>query len=279
MSYKEAVQAASKQATARGYESKRAEWLLLDLLDWSLTDYVLHMQDTMPEEHERLYQQAVERMLTGEPIQYITGFQSFLGEKFQVDERCLIPRPETEEVLMYFLERLPKQSVVADIGTGSGILAVSLKRLEPSLTVYASDLYEGPLTIAEANAKLHQTEITFIQGSDLEPYIKQGIRLDGLISNPPYIDESESVDMAETVLNYEPHQALFADEQGLAIYRAIIEKLPYVLNDQALVVFEIGYNQGAVLKTMIETMYPKVQVEVVADINQNDRIVAFKWST
>lgn len=278
MSYKEAVQAASKQATVKGYEPKRAEWLLLDLLDWSLTDYVLHMQDTMPAEHERLYQQAVERMLTGEPIQYITGFQSFLGEKFEVDERCLIPRPETEEVLMYFLERLPKQSVVADIGTGSGILAVSLKRLEPSLTVYASDLYEGPLTIAEANAKKHQTEITFVQGSDLEPYIEQGICLDGLISNPPYIDESESIDMADTVLDYEPHQALFAEEQGLAVYRAIIEKLPHVLNDQALVVFEIGYNQGAVLKTMIETMYPKIQVDVIADINQNDRIVAFKWS-
>ncbi|RIN78753.1 peptide chain release factor N(5)-glutamine methyltransferase [Staphylococcus simulans] len=278
MSYKEAVQAASKQATAKGYEPKRAEWLLLDLLDWSLTDYVLHMQDKMTAQHERLYQQAVERMLTGEPIQYITGFQSFLGEKFEVDERCLIPRPETEEVLMYFLERLPKQSVVADIGTGSGILAVSLKRLEPSLTVYASDLYEGPLTIAEANAKKHQTEITFVQGSDLEPYIEQGICLDGLISNPPYIDESESIDMADTVLDYEPHQALFAEEQGLAVYRAIIEKLPHVLNDQALVVFEIGYNQGAVLKTMIETMYPKIQVDVIADINQNDRIVAFKWS-
>lgn len=278
MNYKEAVQAAAQQATAKGYEPKRAEWLLLDLLDWSLTDYVLHMQDEMTTQHEQLYQQAVARMLTGEPIQYITGFQSFLGEKFNVDERCLIPRPETEEVLMYFLERLPKQSVVADIGTGSGILAVMLKRLEPSLKVYASDLYEGPLEIAQSNAKLLQTEITLMQGSDLEPYIEQGIRLDGLISNPPYIDESESVDMTDTVLDYEPHQALFAKEHGLAIYRAIVEKLPQVLNDQALVVFEIGYNQGAVLKQMIETMYPQLKVDVIADINQNDRIVAFKWS-
>lgn len=278
MSYKEAVQAASKQATAKGYEAKRAEWLLLDLLDWSLTDYVLHMQDEMTSQHERLYQQAVERMLTGEPIQYITGFQSFLGEKFEVDKRCLIPRPETEEVLMYFLERLSKHSVVADVGTGSGILAVSLKRLEPSLTVYASDLYKGPLEIAKKNAEMHQTTLTFLQGSDLEPYIEQDIRLDGLISNPPYIDESESALMTDTVLEYEPHQALFAQEQGLAIYRAMIEKLPYVLNDQALVVFEIGYNQGAALKTMIETMYPEIQVDVIADINQNDRIVAFKWA-
>lgn len=277
MSYKEAVQAASKQAIAKGYEAKRAEWLLLDLLDWSLTDYVMHMQDEMTTQHEQLYQQAVERMLTGEPIQYITGFQSFLGEKFQVDERCLIPRPETEEVLMYFLERLPKQSVVADVGTGSGILAVSLKRMESSLTVYASDLYEGPLEVAKTNAQRHQTNLTFLQGSDLDPYLEQGIRLDGLISNPPYIDESESVLMTDTVLEHEPHQALFADEQGLAIYRAMVEKLPYVLNDQALVVFEIGYQQGAALKEMIETMYPKVQVDVVADINQNDRIVAFKW--
>ena len=93
---------ASQQATARGFESKRAEWLLTDLFEWSFTDYVMHMNEPIPDDKYALFQSAVQRMLTGEPIQYITGSQSFLGEKFQVDARCLIPRPETEEVFMHF---------------------------------------------------------------------------------------------------------------------------------------------------------------------------------
>ncbi|MGV3129138.1 peptide chain release factor N(5)-glutamine methyltransferase [Staphylococcus sp. IVB6181] len=277
MSYKEAVQAAAKQAVARGFESKRAEWLLLDLLDWSLADYVLKMNDTMTKAHRAAYQAAAERMLTGEPIQYITGFQSFYGERFKVDARCLIPRPETEEVLLHFMNQLSNSDSVADIGTGSGIIAVMLKLLKPDLTVYATDLFEGPLEIARANAAMHQTDITFLQGSDLSPLIEQNIRLDGLISNPPYIDQAESIDMAETVVDYEPHQALFAKEHGLAIYRAIIEKLPQVLNDNAVVVFEIGYNQGEVLKALIQSIYPSIEVDVIQDINQNDRIISFIW--
>ncbi|WP_114602939.1 peptide chain release factor N(5)-glutamine methyltransferase [Staphylococcus sp. EZ-P03] len=277
MSYKEAVQSAAKQAVARGFESKRAEWLLLDLLDWSLADYVLKMNDTMTETHRSAYQAATERMLTGEPIQYITGFQSFYGERFKVDARCLIPRPETEEVLLHFMNQLSNGDCVADIGTGSGIIAVMLKLLKPDLTVYATDLFEGPLEVARANAAMHQTDITFLQGSDLSPLIEQNIRLDGLISNPPYIDQAESIDMAETVVDYEPHQALFAKEHGLAIYRAIIEKLPLVLNDNAVVVFEIGYNQGEVLKALIQSIYPSIEVDVIQDINQNDRIISFIW--
>ncbi|WP_105994339.1 peptide chain release factor N(5)-glutamine methyltransferase [Staphylococcus simulans] len=277
MSYKEAVQAAAKQAVARGFESKRAKWLLLDLFDWSLADYVLKMNDTMTEAHRAAYQEATDRMLTGEPIQYITGFQSFYGERFKVDARCLIPRPETEEVLMHFMNQLSNGDSVADIGTGSGIIAVMLKLLKPDLTVYATDLFEGPLEVARANAAMHQTDITFLQGSDLSPLIEQNIRLDGLISNPPYIDQAESIDMAETVVDYEPHQALFAEEHGLAIYRAIIEKLPQVLNDNAVVVFEIGYNQGEVLKALIQSIYPSIEAEVIQDINQNDRIISFIW--
>ncbi|MCD8916193.1 peptide chain release factor N(5)-glutamine methyltransferase [Staphylococcus simulans] len=277
MSYKEAVQAAAKQAVARGFESKRAEWLLLDLFDWSLADYVLKMNETMTEAHRAAYQEATDRMLTGEPIQYITGFQSFYGERFKVDARCLIPRPETEEVLLHFMNQLSNGGRVADIGTGSGIIAVMLKLLKPDLTVYATDLFEGPLEVARANAAMHQTDITFLQGSDLSPLIEQNIRLDGLISNPPYIDQAESIDMAETVVDYEPHQALFAEEHGLAIYRAIVEKLPQVLNDNAVVVFEIGYNQGEVLKALIQSIYPSIEAEVIRDINQNDRIISFIW--
>ncbi|RTX83004.1 protoporphyrinogen oxidase [Staphylococcus piscifermentans] len=270
---------ASQQATARGFESKRAEWLLTDLFEWSFTDYVMHMNEQIPDDKYALFQSAVQRMLKGEPIQYITGTQSFLGEKFQVDERCLIPRPETEEVFMHFQTHCKQNAVVADIGTGSGILAVMLKLLRPDLEVYATDLYDGPLEIAQQNAKAHHTNVTFLKGNALEPIVERNIRLDGLISNPPYIDFAEAADMTETVLDFEPHQALFADNQGLAVYIAIIEQLPFVMNEKSLVVFEIGYEQGTVLKAIIEDKYPHLNVEVIADINNNDRIVSFYWTS
>ncbi|WP_206125360.1 peptide chain release factor N(5)-glutamine methyltransferase [Staphylococcus debuckii] len=279
MTYREAVLQASQQATARGFESKRAEWLLTDLFEWSFTDYVMHMNEPIPDDKYALFQSAVQRMLTGEPIQYITGTQSFLGEKFQVDARCLIPRPETEEVFMHFKAHCKHNAVVADIGTGSGILAVMLKQLRPDLEVYATDLYDGPLKIAQQNAKVHHAEVTFLKGNALEPIVERNLRLDGLISNPPYIDFAEAAEMTETVLDFEPHQALFADHQGLAVYIAIIEQLPLVMNEKSLVVFEIGYEQGDVLKSIIEDKYPHINVEVIADINNNDRIVSFYWTS
>lgn len=279
MTYKEAVSKASKQAIAKGFEPKRAEWLMMDLFDWSFTDYVMRREENISDDELEQFNDAAERMLSGEPIQYITGFQTFLGEKFKVDNRCLIPRPETEEVLLHFKERCQQGAVVADIGTGSGIIAVMLKQLRPDLKVYATDLYDGPLEVAKQNAHVHHAEITFLKGNALEPLVDNNIRLDGLISNPPYIDFADASEMAETVLDFEPHQALFAENHGLAIYAAIIEQLPYVMNDNAIVVFEIGFEQGAVLKRMIERKYPHIEVEVIADINSNDRIVSFQWNS
>lgn len=279
MNYKEAVTKAQKEATKLGFETKRAEWLMMDLFDFTLTDYVMHMHDTMSVEDQTRYEQAVSRMLSGEPIQYITGYQTFAGEKFKVDERCLIPRPETEEVLMYFIDHIKDFGTVADIGTGSGILAIMLKLLRPKLDVYASDLLDGPLSIAQKNAENHQVDLTFIKGSDLDPFIEKGIQLDGLISNPPYIDFSEMDEMDKTVINYEPHSALFAENQGLAIYHAILSKLPKVMKEESLVVFEIGYQQGVALKEMVLQMYPNLEVNVIKDINQNDRILSFEWKS
>lgn len=270
---------ASEEAVAKGFEPKRAEWLLMDLFDWSFTDYVMKREEKVSDDELKRFNDAVDRMLSGEPIQYITGFQTFLGEKFTVDYRCLIPRPETEEVLMHFIERCQQGDVVADIGTGSGIIAVMLKQLRPDLKVYATDLYDGPLQIAQQNADAHHTEITFLKGNALEPLVENNIRLDGLISNPPYIDFADASEMTETVLDYEPHQALFAENHGLAIYAAIIEQLPFVMQNGAIVVFEIGFEQGPTLKRMIEEKYPHIEVEVIADINGNDRIVSFQWKS
>lgn len=235
-------------------------------------------QNEIPTEMEQnVLDNAFERLYRGEPVQYIVGFQSFYGEVFDVNQHCLIPRPETEEVMLHFLNELPDNSRVADIGTGSGNIPVMLKKLNQSLTVYATDISLEALKVAKSNAKKHEVDINFLHGDTLRPLIEQQITVDGLISNPPYIDRKEIDIMTTSVVNYEPDHALFADDNGLAIYKSILEDLPHVLNDNAKVVFEIGFNQGEILKTIIESMYSHIDVKIIQDINSKDRIISFNW--
>lgn len=277
VNYKDKLQEAIQLTLDKGYEQTRAEWLLLDLFKWSRTDYLIHREEQMSQADIAKFDLALHRMLSGEPIQYIVGFQSFYGYNFEVDNNCLIPRPETEEVMLHFLNQCHHQDTVADIGTGSGAIAITLKLLKPDLKVLATDLYEDTLNVARNNATLHQQEIQFLQGDALKPLIDNNIKVDGLISNPPYIDECEARDMDDTVLKYEPHHALFAENEGYAIYEGILKDLPQVMKEQGHVVFEIGYNQGNQLKALINSMYPDKLVKVIRDINGNERIVSFKW--
>lgn len=277
VNYKDKLQEAIQLTLDKGYEQTRAEWLLLDLFKWSRTDYLIHREEQISQADIAKFDLALHRMLSGEPIQYIVGFQSFYGYNFEVDNNCLIPRPETEEVMLHFLNQCHHQDTVADIGTGSGAIAITLKLLKPDLNVLATDLYEDTLNVARNNATLHQQEIQFLQGDALKPLIDNNIKVDGLISNPPYIDECEARDMDDTVLKYEPHHALFAENEGYAIYEGILKDLPQVMKEQGHVVFEIGYNQGNQLKALINSMYPDKLVKVIRDINGNERIVSFKW--
>lgn len=277
VNYKDKLQEAIQLTLDKGYEQTRAEWLLLDLFKWSRTDYLIHREEQMSQADIAKFDLALHRMLSGEPIQYIVGFQSFYGYNFEVDNNCLIPRPETEEVMLHFLNQCHHQDTVADIGTGSGAIAITLKLLKTDLNVLATDLYEDTLNVARNNATLHQQEIQFLQGDALKPLIDNNIKVDGLISNPPYIDECEARDMDDTVLKYEPHHALFAENEGYAIYEGILKDLPQVMKEQGHVVFEIGYNQGNQLKALINSMYPDKLVKVIRDINGNERIVSFKW--
>ncbi|PTI14243.1 peptide chain release factor N(5)-glutamine methyltransferase [Staphylococcus warneri] len=277
VSYKDYLANAISLAKEKDYEQTRAEWLLLDTFNWSRTDYLIHMNDEMSVADKAKLGLNLQRMLSGEPIQYIVGFQSFYGYRFTVSDRCLIPRPETEEVMLHFLNLCNEGDAIADIGTGSGVLGITLKKLKPTLSVIATDLYEDALEVARLNAEQHGENIDFIQGNALKPLIERNIKVNGLISNPPYIDVKEVKDMAKTVVDYEPHQALFAKSQGYAIYQSILNDLPKVLLPGAHVVFEIGYNQGQTLKEIVNDMYPDKAVAIYKDINQLDRILEIKW--
>ena len=278
-SYSDVFQQAQSDAEIYGVEHASVEWLFFELLDWRRNDFIMKKDAAMPENEQTEFKRGMQRLLQGEPVQYILGYQYFYGERFKVNPSCLIPRPETEEVMLHFVKQLRPHARVVDIGTGSGNLPIMIKHLAPSTEVFATDISTEALQVARANAAEHEVDIEFLEGNTLEPLIEQGIKVDGLISNPPYISEDELEVMGESVRRYEPQLALFAEERGLAIYHKILKELPQVLNPEAVVTFEIGYLQGERITQLIHALYPWLNVEVVQDINGNERIASFVWTS
>ncbi|PWZ70566.1 peptide chain release factor N(5)-glutamine methyltransferase [Staphylococcus pseudintermedius] len=278
MNYKEWRQQAEQQMVVKGYEPNAIQWFMMDTLQWSRTSLILNEMTPMAESTLKQLNDGLSQLLTGMPVQYVVGQSEFYGRQFKVNSDVLIPRPETEEVVHYFLTQLAAAKVVADIGVGSGAIAITLKAERPELRVIATDISFQALAVARENAQRLQRDITFLQGNALQPLIDQDVRLDGLISNPPYIGKHERTLMDNSVIQYEPHVALFATQEGYQVYAAILRDLPHVMQDGAPVVFEIGFQQGAQLTRMMQQLYPHITPEVINDINGHARIFHFKWT-
>lgn len=221
-----------------------------------------------------VFEKSVHEHVKGTPIQYIIGSEEFYGRTFIVNEAVLIPRPETEELVYETLKRVkrlpegPKR--LADIGTGSGAIAITLKLEAPSLQVFASDIAKDSLEVAKENASRLGANVEFYRGDLLQPFQET---LDVVISNPPYIPVGDITTMSEVVTEHEPHRALFAGEDGLDFYRRFMVELPRVLAPVALVGFEIGAGQGKAVAELFQKAFQEVKVEIVNDINGKDRMV------
>src|SRR5699024_651042 len=260
-----------KALSARGLETSRADWLLEDISGLSRTQILLKQQEPVPDNILKKFLTYRERMYLGEPVQYIVGFAEFYGRKFIVNNDVLIPRPETEELVLQTLNTINQhEQTVCDIGTGTGAIAISLKKERTNLNVIATDISDDALKVAKENARLNQAEIEFLQGDALKPLINNGIKIDVLLSNPPYISYEEKVEMSETVLEYEPHLALFTQNNGLAIYKRILNDLDKVMKKDGLVIFEIGHLQGEILKSYIHEHYKVKNLAIIKDINQKN---------
>lgn len=268
---------AEKQLTARGLDPRVATLVFQDLFNLHGIAFTLSLSEKITEERQQQYDAAIDRVLTGEPFQYVVGFAHFYGETFQVTEDVLIPRFETEELVELLLNREPKEGLtIVDIGTGSGAIGLSLAK-QSSNTVYVTDKFASTLEVAKANGKaLGIDNVTFLAGDIFEPLIERDIKVDVLVSNPPYIGLEERDVMSEST-RYEPESALFASNDGLYFYQRMIDHLHEVLNPGGRVYFEIGYRQGKAIQEYVSTRLPKVKVEIIKDINQHDRIIHFKW--
>lgn len=275
-SYQEALAWASSYLETRKREPLAARFFLQDILGWNYTELMMHLQDAVTDELHTRFIQGIEEIASGTPYQYVVGHAEFYGRHFYVTPATLIPRPETEELIEQVVARkkalFGEASVkLADVGTGTGCIGVTLKLEMPEADVVAVDISEEALDVATKNAANLKADVMFLQGDLTAPLEAHSV--DVFVSNPPYIAESEKADMTDTVLAHEPHLALFAEEDGLYCYRRITQRLPVIMKDKGLVAFEIGHLQGPAVAKLLQDAFPEAVVDVVADLNGRDRMV------
>ena len=214
---------------------------------------------------------AIKRLDSGEPVQYIVGNVDFYNYNFIVNNNVLIPRFETEELvdytIKYLKENFDKTIDILDIGTGSGAIAVSLKK-ELDANVTATDISKDALEVAKENANGNGAKIEFIETNLYDGIDK---KFDCVISNPPYISHDEEI--MEVVKNNEPNIALYADNNGLYYYEQILKNINKILKDKYLVAFEIGETQFKDINKYISEYLPNSNVELKKDLQGRDRMI------
>ncbi|MBM7642018.1 peptide chain release factor N(5)-glutamine methyltransferase [Streptococcus loxodontisalivarius] len=255
----------------RGEEGQALSYVFKEVKDWSQTDFVLHLGQEASQEDQDLLESLFEQLAAHKPAQYITGKAYFRDLELAVDERVLIPRPETEELVDMILQENSRADLtVLDIGTGSGAIALSLAKAQPSWQVLASDLSSDALNLAQQNAKANQLDLAFCQSDVFDSIDGQ---FDIIVSNPPYISYDDKEEVGLNVLTSEPHLALFADEDGFAIYRKILENAKAHLKADGKIYFEIGYKQADGIRALAEKHLPEMTVRIVKDLWGKDRMV------
>lgn len=271
MNYVETISQLEKQLQEIGEDPENLTYVFRELKGWSLLDFILHRNKEVTESDQKILESIMAQLEDHRSPQYITGKAYFRDLELAVDERVLIPRPETEELVDLVLKENSKADLrVLDIGTGSGAIAISLKSARPDWQVTASDISQGALQLAEENSKLNQVSLDFVE-SDVFGQITG--TFDVIISNPPYIAYGDRDEVGMNVLASEPHLALFADEDGFAIYRQIIEGAGEHLSENGKLYFEIGYKQGDGLRALLSKHFPQKRVRVLEDIFGKDRKV------
>ncbi|RHM06622.1 peptide chain release factor N(5)-glutamine methyltransferase [Amedibacillus dolichus] len=276
-SYREVLKKAQGKMEAADRGEQAAFLYLLELTNKEAHNLYMEYDEEMPQTQIDEFEAGVERLVEGEPLGHVLGFEWFYGYRFKVNEDVLIPRPETEELVAYILAAYDEyfkdtlNVTAVDVGTGSGAIAVALKKEEPNIHILASDISEKACRIAKQNAQDNDAVVEVLCGDMLEPLIERNIKVDILISNPPYIPSDEA--MEDSVVNYEPHVALFGGEDGLKFYRIIFEHAKKVLKDKAMMAFEMGYNQKEALSTEARKYFPDAKIEVIKDMSGKNRML------
>lgn len=270
--YKEVLLWASSFLEKNGAESFSAEWFLKEMMDWSKTDLLNHLQETMPTEIKVVYLENIHQHAKGIPAQQLIGHAWFYDRRFRVSKDTLIPRPETEELVERVLVSLPSApQKILDIGTGTGAIACTLKAERMQDDVTGIDISAAALAIAKENGIALQTPVRFLEGDLIAP-VKHEV-FDVIVSNPPYIGEEEIGTLEESVRQHEPALALFGGKDGLDIYRRLAKELPLIMHSHSRVFLEIGFQQGQAVKQLMEEAFPNRTVQVIQDMSGKERMI------
>lgn len=274
MNRRQAITKACLLLRRQGKEESLARFLLMYMLDESPQLFLNCMSEQMSKENEEKYFSLIEKHIKEDvPLSHLVGFEYFYDRKYKVTKDVLSPRMETEELIYKVIEYVKATNKnnlkILDLCTGSGIIAITLKNeLEQvSVDVIASDISEEAIEVAKENAQYHDADVRFIQ-SDIFNNIND--KFDIIVSNPPYIDRKDEVTMQDNVLKYDPHLALFAEEEGMYFYRKIIEQAKDYLKENGVMFFEIGYDQkDKIIKLSKKNGY---LAQVYKDINNRYRM-------
>ena len=260
-----------EQLITQGEEAESLSFVYRSLKNLSFTDFIFAVQKEITPEEKEFVESIYKQLVAHVPAQYIIGLAEFYGMELKVDERVLIPRPETEELVELILtENLKPNLSVLDIGTGSGAIALALAKNRLDWCVTASDISPDALNLASENASLQNLKISF-KKSDC--FAEIAGNYDIIVSNPPYISRADESEVGLNVLHSEPHLALFAEEDGLAIYRKIVEDTKNHLREGGKIYLEIGYKQGHSVPALFRKYLPEKRVRTLKDRFGQDRMV------
>ena len=254
---------------------REANLLLAHALSLSEAQVIARQHDTLPEPDRERFESLLGRRLAGEPVAYVVGYKEFFGRPYAVDRRVLIPRPETEHLVEAALQlALPTAARIADLGTGSGCIACSLALELPAARLIATDRSPGALAVAHANRLRHRVrERVALAVSDLATSLDLQA-LDLVVSNPPYIAGRDGATLSPEIVDYEPHAALFAGEDGSVFLRRLLTELAG-LRSGTWVLLEIGSDQPDLL-ARLSAGTPFDLVEIRRDYSGQHRIALLR---
>ena len=252
--------------------SDHAKILLGEMIGKNPLELLNYLEEEVEEEIATQYKKAIIALQEGKPLQYVLGKVNFYGNTFYVDERVLIPRFETEELVEHTIQYVKKIFTdpvdIIDLGCGSGVIGLTLEKKLSTNSVDLIDISKDALEVATINKEQLQSKANIIQNDMLENISK---KYDVIISNPPYIKTEEEIE--EIVKNNEPHLALYAGEDGLDCYKKILSHVKDNMKEKCLIAFEIGQDQAEPIKKIIEEYLGKDKVEVKKDLSERDRML------
>lgn len=274
-----AIQRSAAWLKNRGMDSPRldAELLLAEVLECKRLDLFMAPERPLdPDETDR-YRALIQRRGAHEPVAYILGDVGFWKHDFYIDRRALIPRPESEGILDVILKAAGEQRDaplrIVDVGTGSGVLAISLALEFPNAQVVAIDISEDALALAKKNAERHEVSdrVHLVRSDLLDALIQRGSKSDIIVSNPPYVGENERQIMGDGVEQWEPYEALFSGAEGFDVIDRLLAQIPHTLAEGGCFVMEFGSPQGDGIRARATRRFKRWRIQ--KDYSQHDRLL------